>query len=146
MINYYRLINWKKKKENNSERTFKSAGLKKTPRVSKTYSELEKKPTTCQNALTLTLTFIVKFRFCFNYVLFSSHYYSLPFRKKRLKKGKERLTKIILSALFSEHFLWLSFYRRNCFESFGDYFLYFHDRTELKKLASYSLIFKNLLG
>ena len=29
MINYYSLINWKKKKENNSERTFKSAGLKK---------------------------------------------------------------------------------------------------------------------
>ena len=48
MINYYSLINWKKKKENNSEGTFKSAGLKKTPRVSKTYSELEKKPTTCQ--------------------------------------------------------------------------------------------------
>ena len=47
MINYYSLINWKKKKENNGERTFKSAGLKKTPRVSKTYSELEKKPTTC---------------------------------------------------------------------------------------------------
>ena len=48
MINYYSLINWKKKKENYSERTSKSAGLKKTPRVSKTYSEHEKKPTTRQ--------------------------------------------------------------------------------------------------
>ena len=48
MINYYSLINWKKKKENNSERTFKSADLKKTPRVSKAYSERKKKPTTCQ--------------------------------------------------------------------------------------------------
>ena len=42
-----------------------------------------------KNALTLKLTFIVKFRSWFNYVLFSSHYYSLPFRKK----GKERKRK-----------------------------------------------------
>ena len=198
MINYYNSINWKKDKENNSERTCKTAGLKKkasreqnilgtreeTHNLSKVRGlwrsrlllnfvlgypgyqrffsraagifgfgrradtssavgrshERRQKPETALEKSLAPRVVLGSIMFCFPLIII--HYYS----KKGKRNGKERLTKIILSALFSEHFLWLPFCRRNCFESFSDYFLYFYDRTELKKLASYSLIFKNLLG